>query len=189
MNRRALPNLITALRIGFIPLFLALFYVDPAAAGHPWAALLFALLAASDWLDGYLARRWQASSALGALLDPIADKLLTTAALVLLVADRPGPWLTLCAFVLLGRDLAISALRAWANGQGLGHVLAVTPAAKLKTACEMAALLLMLAVAAPSSWQKLGMTLLAVAACLSLATATTYLRRAVSGIREQATAP
>lgn len=189
MNRRTLPNLITASRIGLIPLFLALFYVNPAASGHPWAAALFALLAASDWVDGYLARRWQVSSALGALLDPIADKLLTTAALVLLVADRPGPWLTLFAFVLLGRDLAISALRAWASGQGLGHALAVTPAAKLKTACEMAALLLMLAVATATFWQKLGMALLGAAACLSLATAFTYLRRALAGIREQAAAP
>ncbi len=189
MNRHALPNQITALRILLIPLFLVLFYASLPGHGHPWAALLFALLAASDWVDGYLARRWQASSALGALLDPIADKLLTTAALVLLVADRPSPWLVLCAFALLGRDLSISALRAWANGQGLGHVLAVTPAAKVKTACEMTALLLMLVVAAPSPWQKLGMVLLSVAVFLSLTTAITYLRRAIDGIGDRAPPP
>lgn len=189
MNRHALPNQITALRIVLIPLFLALFYINPPGHGHPWAAVLFALLAASDWLDGYLARRWQTSSALGALLDPIADKLLTTAALILLVADRPGPWLALCTFVLLGRDLSISALRAWANGQGLGHVLAVTPTAKIKTACEMSALLLMLLVAAPSSWQQLAMVLLSVAAFLSLTTAITYLHRAIDGMRALASAP
>ncbi|HKJ75711.1 MAG TPA: CDP-diacylglycerol--glycerol-3-phosphate 3-phosphatidyltransferase, partial [Gammaproteobacteria bacterium] len=111
-----LPNLLTLFRIGLIP-FLVLFFYLPLTWGHKAAALVFAVAAVTDWLDGYLARRLQETSAFGAFLDPVADKLMVAAALVVLVDANPTPLpgviIPVAAVEIIGREIAISALREW----------------------------------------------------------------------------
>ncbi|HUW50872.1 MAG TPA: CDP-diacylglycerol--glycerol-3-phosphate 3-phosphatidyltransferase [Sulfuricella sp.] len=141
-----IPNLLTWLRILLIPVFAAVFYL-PAEWLHPqWvnltATLIFAVAAVTDWLDGYLARVLNQTSAFGAFLDPVADKLMVAAALILLVwkgrVDAP------IALIIVGREIAISALREWMAGVGQGKSVAVSFIGKLKTTAQMVAILLLL---------------------------------------------
>ena len=131
-----IPNQLTLLRIALIPVFIGIFYVD-----HPWsniiASFLFGLAAFTDWLDGYLARKWQQQSPFGAFLDPVADKLMVAAALVMLVSAHPTPWLVIPAIVIIGREIAISALREWMAELGARAKVAVSVIGKFKTAAQM----------------------------------------------------
>src|SRR5574339_21714 len=108
------PNILTLLRIALIPVFV-LFYYLPNHWSYLAATLVFALAAANDWLDGYLARRLGETSAFGAFLDPVADKLMVATALVLIVDTNPsglsGIWIALPSVVIVGREIAVSALR------------------------------------------------------------------------------
>ena len=109
------PIFLTWLRVALIPVFVVLFYLPdswlPLAGRNSLGALIFALAAVTDWLDGFLARKWEQTSAFGAFLDPVADKLIVAAALILLVElDRTQAWL---AMVIIGREITISALREW----------------------------------------------------------------------------
>ena len=109
------PNLLTWLRIIAIPLLVALFYLPdawlPAHDRNLYACVLFAAAAVTDWLDGYLARRLNQTSAFGAFLDPVADKLIVAAALILLVElARVSGYI---AVIIIGREITISALREW----------------------------------------------------------------------------
>ena len=113
-----LPNSITFFRISLIPIFVAVFYL-PFSWSHALTAVLFALAGASDWLDGYLARRLGQTSAFGAFLDPVADKLMVAVALVLLVERDPRPSLAIPAAVIIGREIAISGLRGVAAMDGV----------------------------------------------------------------------
>ena len=112
-----LPTILTLLRIILIPFFIVAFYL-PTEWGRSAAALLFVLAAFTDWLDGYLARKWDQTSPFGAFLDPVADKLMVAAALVLLVSDRPELLVAIPAIVIIGREIAISALREWMAEMG-----------------------------------------------------------------------
>lgn len=107
-----LPNVITVARILLIPVFIVLYMVQ-----KDWsifaASVLFALAAITDWLDGYLARRLNQTTPFGAFLDPVADKLIVVAALIILVSYHNDPWLTLPSLVIVGREIVISALREW----------------------------------------------------------------------------
>ncbi|MDX2456487.1 MAG: CDP-alcohol phosphatidyltransferase family protein, partial [Gammaproteobacteria bacterium] len=85
-----IPNILTLLRIILIPVLVVVFYV-PSQWSYQIGAVVFGLAAVTDWLDGYLARRWEQTSAFGAFLDPVADKLMVAVALVLLVQDNPSP--------------------------------------------------------------------------------------------------
>lgn len=107
-----IPNLLTVLRVLLIPIFILLFYV-PYHWSYMAASSVFAVAAATDWLDGYLARRLQQSTPFGAFLDPVADKLMVAVALVLLVQTHANFWLTLPAAVIIGREIVVSALREW----------------------------------------------------------------------------
>jgi len=136
------PIALTWLRIGFIPFFVGLFYVPdvmlPTSLRDAIAAWLFVFAALTDWLDGWLARRWNQTSSFGAFLDPVADKLMVTAALlVLLHLDRVG---SLIALVIIGREIAISALREWMAQIGAGGSVAVHWLGKFKTAAQMVAI-------------------------------------------------
>jgi CDP-diacylglycerol--glycerol-3-phosphate 3-phosphatidyltransferase len=140
-----LPNSLTLLRIVLIPLFVVVFYL-PYAWAFPVSALLFALAGVTDWLDGYLARRLGQTSAFGAFLDPVADKLLVAVALVMLV-DRHGGgslWLAAPAMVIIGREIVISALREWMAELGKRASVAVSFLGKLKTTVQILAILLLL---------------------------------------------
>jgi len=174
-----LPNSITFFRISLIPIFVAVFYL-PFSWSHALTAVLFALAGASDWLDGYLARRLGQTSAFGAFLDPVADKLMVAVALVLLVERDPRPSLAIPAAVIIGREIAISALREWMAELGKRTRVAVSYVGKVKTTAQMLALVLMLyhepLLGLPT--YPLGFGLLYVAALLTLWSMIVYLRSA-----------
>ncbi|MCX7628544.1 MAG: CDP-diacylglycerol--glycerol-3-phosphate 3-phosphatidyltransferase [Methylophilaceae bacterium] len=141
-----IPNVLTLLRIVLIPVFVGIFYLpSDMASPHGMnllAAFVFALAMLTDWLDGWLARRLQQTSAFGAFLDPVADKLMVTAALIVLVElERVG---AIVALVIVGREIAISALREWMAAVGEGKRVAVALVGKFKTGFQMAAILFLL---------------------------------------------
>ena len=112
-----IPNSLTIIRILLIPVFILVFYL-PYKWTHLAAAILFALGAVTDWLDGYLARKLDQTSRFGAFLDPVADKLLVAVALVLLVQADPRAWLAITAAIIIGREIAVSALREFMAEMG-----------------------------------------------------------------------
>lgn len=139
-----IPNLITVLRVLLIPIFILLFYL-PYHWSYLAASSVFAFAAATDWLDGYLARRLEQSTPFGAFLDPVADKLMVAVALVLLVQEHGNLWLTLPAAVIIGREIVVSALREWMAEIGARAHVAVSNMGKWKTAAQMLALVILLA--------------------------------------------
>jgi len=141
-----LPNLLTWLRILLIPLMLSVYYLpDNWLSPHEanlLAAGCFAVAALTDWFDGYLARALGQTSAFGAFLDPVADKLMVAAALIVLIdLDRVSP---LVGFIIIGREITISALREWMAKAGKSASVAVSFAGKMKTAAQMIAIALLL---------------------------------------------
>ena len=143
--RLSLPNILTWGRILLIPLLIVVFYIPDgmlASSGkNLTAALIFTLAAITDWLDGYLARRFNQMTRFGAFLDPVADKLMVTTALVILVwLDRVGIFV---AAIIIGRELAISALREWMAIIGESRGVAVSYIGKLKTGAQMIAIILL----------------------------------------------
>jgi CDP-diacylglycerol--glycerol-3-phosphate 3-phosphatidyltransferase/cardiolipin synthase len=178
------PNLLTWLRILLIPAFLAVFYFPETwLSGQEknlTATGLFAVAAATDWLDGYLARTLDQTSAFGAFLDPVADKLMVAAALILLVwlgrVDAP------VAVIIIGREIAISALREWMAKIGKSKSVAVSFLGKIKTGSQMAAILLLLyhsALFGTFDTQVLGTVLIYIAAGLTLWSMVYYLKMAM----------
>src|SRR5215475_2822645 len=149
-----LPNILTWLRIAAIPLIILLFYL-PYHWADPAAGLLFAAAGITDSLDGYLARRLNQTSRLGAFLDPVADKLVVAVALVLLLSkdatplfglppDRARMLMALTAIVIIGREIAISALREWMAELGQRAKVAVSAIGKFKTILQIIGLSMML---------------------------------------------
>ena len=140
------PILLTWLRIVLIPLMIAVYYVPESwvhGVGRDLTATLIFLVAAiTDWLDGYLARRWNQTSAFGAFLDPVADKLMVAAALIMLV--QLGRLDAILAAIIIGREITISALREWMAQIGAHKSIAVSMIGKIKTFAQMAAIPLLL---------------------------------------------
>ncbi|MFT3963975.1 CDP-diacylglycerol--glycerol-3-phosphate 3-phosphatidyltransferase [Propionivibrio sp.] len=184
-----IPILLTWLRIILIPLLVALFYL-PEAWMHPvgrdvTATVVFVVAAWTDWLDGYLARRWNETSAFGAFLDPVADKLMVAAALIILVyLDRVG---ALIAVIIIGREITISALREWMAQIGAHKSVAVSMIGKVKTAAQMSAIPLLLyhKPIAGIDIHLLGTWLIYVAAVLTLWSMGYYMRMAWPYLIEQ----
>ncbi|HEX8593060.1 MAG TPA: CDP-diacylglycerol--glycerol-3-phosphate 3-phosphatidyltransferase [Pseudomonas sp.] len=173
-----IPNLITVLRVLLIPIFILLFYL-PYHWSYMAASSVFAFAAATDWLDGYLARRLEQSTPFGAFLDPVADKLMVAVALVLLVQAHANLWLTLPAAVIIGREIVISALREWMAELGARAQVAVSNLGKWKTAAQMLALVILLAnPPAFTFWVIVGYVLLLLAAGLTLWSMVQYMRAA-----------
>lgn len=172
-----LPTLLTLGRIGLVPVLVLVFYLPFAWAG-PAAAVVFALGAITDWLDGYLARRLGQQSAFGAFLDPVADKIMVAIVLIMLVQANPSLWLVLPAMVIIGREIVISALREWMAEIGQRARVAVSMVGKFKTVAQMTALILMLweqpLGPLPTFWA--GTVLLYIAALLTLYSMIAYLR-------------
>jgi CDP-diacylglycerol--glycerol-3-phosphate 3-phosphatidyltransferase len=173
------PVILTLLRVALIPLFVLVFYL-PFNWAYPASAGVFLFAGITDWLDGYLARRWQQISAFGAFLDPVADKLMVAAALVMLVGKQSSVWLAVPAIVIIGREIAVSALREFMAEMGQRGIVAVSFTAKVKTTCQILALLLLLYhrpfFGLPSFI--LGMILIYAAAGLTLWSMAFYLRAA-----------
>ena len=180
------PNLLTLLRIVLIPIFIGAYYFP-----RPWAPLLatvlFVLAALTDWLDGYLARRLNQSSAFGAFLDPVADKLMVLSALVLLTSDPliqsqvldPRVF-AVVVLIIIGREITVSALREWMAEMGNRSSVAVSFVGKFKTIGQMVAIPFMLY--REPLWGipvvTLGEILLYLAAALTLWSMVMYLRAA-----------
>ena len=144
--RLSLPNLLTWGRILLIPLLILVFYLPDGMLAYSdknlTAAIIFTLAALTDWFDGYFARRFNQTTRFGAFLDPVADKLMVTTALVILVwLDRVGIFV---AAIIIGRELAISALREWMAIIGESRGVAVSYIGKLKTGTQMIAIILLL---------------------------------------------
>ena len=137
------PIAFTLFRIALIPVFVVAFYL-PVQWANEICAIAFALAAVTDWLDGYLARRLKQTTIFGAFLDPVADKLMVVVALVLLVQANPEIWVALPAATIIGREIAISALREWMARIGEHRRVSVVMMAKFKTFCQLAAIVLML---------------------------------------------
>jgi len=138
-----IPNTLTLVRIALIPVFVVVFYL-PFKWSNDAATWIFVIAAATDWLDGYLARKLGQSSPFGAFLDPVADKLMVAVALVLLVQIDEKAWLVMPATIIIGREIAVSALREWMAGIGERTKVAVSVIGKIKTTFQMVALLLLL---------------------------------------------
>ncbi len=174
-----IPNLLTLLRIALIPVIIVVFYLSAGWASQA-SALIFGLAAATDWFDGYLARRLNQVSPLGAFLDPVADKLMVVTALVLLVEASPTPWLSIPAVVIIGREITISALREWMAELGERTQVAVSMIGKIKTTLQMIAIIMLLfrddLLGIPI--YKIGMILLYLAVVLTLWSMLIYLRAA-----------
>ncbi|WON83249.1 CDP-diacylglycerol--glycerol-3-phosphate 3-phosphatidyltransferase [Chromobacterium haemolyticum] len=141
-----LPIFLTWLRVALIPICVAVFFLPDSVlllqSRNQVGAAIFALAAITDWLDGYLARKLGQTSAFGAFLDPVADKLIVAAALILLVQmGRTEGWM---AMIIIGREIAISALREWMAEMGTRKSVAVAYIGKLKTTAQMVAILLLL---------------------------------------------
>lgn len=172
-----LPNSLTFFRISLIPIFVAVFYL-PFGWAHATTAIIFALGGLTDWLDGYLARRLGQTSAFGAFLDPVADKLLVAVALVLLVQHDPRPWIAVAAAVIIGREIVISGLREWMAELGKRTKVAVSQVGKVKTTAQMLAIFLMLyrEPLGPVPTYGIGIVLLYAAAALTLWSMFVYLR-------------
>ena len=174
-----LPNILTWLRILAIPLVVLLFYM-PYWWADPAAGLLFAAAAITDSLDGYFARRMGLTSRLGAFLDPVADKLIVAIARVLLVSKDAQLVVVLMAAVIIGREIAISALREWMAELGQRTKVAVSQIGKYKTILQMVGLSMMLyrhdILGLPI--YQLGIALSVIAAALTLFSMIMYLRSA-----------
>lgn len=180
-----LPNFLTLIRIGMVPV-LILVVLLPWSWSHLAAALVFALASLTDWLDGYLARRWQQTSQFGAFLDPVADKLIVVSALVMLAGLHANLWLSVPAVVIVGREVAISALREWMAEMQRRGLVAVSWVGKAKTAVQMVAIFMLLAQPADFSswWVWLGYILLYVAAGLTLWSMIAYVKAAWPTLKE-----
>ena len=179
-----LPLALTMGRVAAIPVVLVLFYVPIHVAGYDisrqLATVLYAAAAITDWLDGYLARKWNQTSKFGAFLDPVADKLLVAVCLVMLLEDRPGGILAALVAVIIGREITISALREWMAELGARTHVAVSWIGKVKTGFQMTAIGMMI-------WEidffflpiyDLGYGLLFVAAVLTIWSMVVYLKAA-----------
>lgn len=131
-----IPNALTMSRVLLIPVLVFAFY-----SGASWSALasaaIFAVASATDWLDGYLARRWGQTTPFGAFLDPVADKVIVAAALVMLVEAHHTVWFTLPAIIIVSREIVISALREWMAELGKRTSVAVSYIGKVKTGFQM----------------------------------------------------
>jgi CDP-diacylglycerol--glycerol-3-phosphate 3-phosphatidyltransferase len=139
-----LPNILTFLRIIAIPVVVLVYYL-PYDWRYLVAAGVFSAASITDWLDGYLARKWEQSTPLGAFLDPVADKLIVAAALVMLVEAYSTPWFGVPAMIIICREITVSALREWMAEMGKRASVAVSYVGKVKTTLQMVAIIGLLA--------------------------------------------
>jgi CDP-diacylglycerol--glycerol-3-phosphate 3-phosphatidyltransferase/cardiolipin synthase len=189
----SIPNILTVLRIALIPVFVGIFYLPHnlyALGEHPThtintaAAIVFALASLTDWLDGYWARKFNQTSSFGAFLDPVADKLMVIAALIVLVEfHRVG---AIVSLIIVGREIVISALREWMANIGKRSNVAVAMIGKIKTAAQMIAILLLLYFDPIGEFNTklVGQVLIQIAAILTLVSMAYYLKAAWPVIKE-----
>ncbi|EQB99774.1 CDP-diacylglycerol--glycerol-3-phosphate 3-phosphatidyltransferase [Photorhabdus temperata] len=177
-----IPTWLTLFRIALIPFFVLAFYLP-----FKWApmvcAIIFVVAAATDWFDGFLARLWKQTTRFGAFLDPVADKIMVAAALVLVSEHYHTWWITLPAATMIAREIIISSLREWMAELGKRSNVAVSWMGKVKTTAQMAALIALLW--RPSFEFELGgFILLYVATVMTFWSMFQYVNAAWSDLRE-----
>jgi cardiolipin synthase len=186
-----IPILLTWLRVALIPLVVGVYYLPEhwlhLADRNLASTLVFIVAAITDWFDGYLARRWNETSAFGAFLDPVADKLMVAGALLVLVQlDRVN---AVIAFIIIGREITISALREWMAEIGARKSVAVSSLGKIKTAAQMVAIPMLLfhdrLFGGALDIHRCGEILLWIAGVLTVWSMFYYLRRAWPLIKEK----
>ena len=185
------PNLITLSRIVLIPLIIGIYYLPEDWLSYSGknitATAIFIFAAVTDWLDGYLARRLNQTSAFGAFLDPVADKLIVAGALIVLLKE--GRVDAVVALIIIGRELAISALREWMASVGQAKSVAVAFIGKLKTGFQLVAIPMLLyddVLLGILNCAVMGTVLINVAAVLTVASMLYYLRKALPHARVDA---
>jgi CDP-diacylglycerol--glycerol-3-phosphate 3-phosphatidyltransferase len=180
-----LPNVLTLFRIVLVPVMVVAFFL-PYKGMNVVAAVLFAAGAITDWLDGWIARRWGMTSKFGAFLDPVADKLTVTVALFLIVQADPQPLLAIVGAVIVGREITISALREWMAEVGERARVRVAGVGKVKTIVQMVAIIVLLyrheRIGSPL--YQAGEWLLIVSAALTIWSGAMYVRAALPFMRE-----
>lgn len=185
-----IPILLTWLRVALIPLVVGVFYLPDGMLSRETqglaSAIIFVVAALTDWLDGYLARRWNETSSFGAFLDPVADKLMVAGALLVLVQLQSVN--AVIAFIIIGREITISALREWMAQIGASKSVAVSSLGKIKTVAQMTAIPLLLYghTLFGIDTQRFGEVLIVVAAVLTVWSMFYYLRKAWPMIKEKA---
>lgn len=172
-------NQLTLCRILFIPL-LALVYYSPFESRHLAAGALFGLAGITDWLDGYIARKYNLDTPFGAFLDPVADKLMVAVALALLIESHNDVLFTLPAVVIICREIVISALREWMAELGKRASVAVSSIGKLKTTLQITAIVMLLAFTREKYplFNQVGYVALYLAAILTIWSMCVYLKAA-----------
>lgn len=177
-----IPNLLTLLRLILIPVCVVVYYV-PAQWAYLVTAILFTVAAVTDWFDGYLARKWGQTTPFGAFLDPVADKLIVAAALVILVERHETVWLTIPAVIIIGREIVISALREWMAEVGKRSSVAVNMIGKVKAAAQMTSIIVLLSQVPGTDLAIIGIVALQVASVLTLWSMVVYLKAAWPDLR------
>ncbi len=174
-----IPTLLTLLRIVLLPVIVVIFYL-PYDWARPLSCAVFLAAGITDWADGYLARKWNQESRLGAFLDPVADKLMVATVLILIVEFDQSPWLTIPAIIIISREITISALREWMAEVGSRSTVAVNHLGKLKTTTQIIALALLLFLEPLFGLPiyKIGLVMIYVAAILTIWSMIAYLRAA-----------
>ncbi len=180
-----LPTWLTLFRVALLPVMVVAFYL-PFRGHNITAAIVFVLAAFTDWLDGYLARRMNLTSAFGAFLDPVADKLMVAVTLFLLVESHRGGWpgilMAVTAAVIVGREISVSALREWMAEIGMRATVKVAFIGKLKTVMQMVALVVLIVqhekAAEALRLYHIGEALLVIAGVLTIWSGLYYLRAA-----------
>ncbi len=174
-----IPNMLTLFRIVLVPILVITFYL-PFKGANLVAAGMYAVGAITDWLDGWIARRFGQMSAFGAFLDPVADKLTVTVTLFLLVQADPSPMMAIVCAIIVGREITISALREWMAAIGERSKVRVATMGKIKTILQMVAIVILL-------WRQpfiglplyeVGQVMLGIAAVMTIWSAVIYLRAA-----------
>lgn len=172
-----LPTILTMTRIGAILLLVIVFYL-PFSQTSLWCAIIFTIAMLTDIFDGYFARKLNQESSFGAFLDPVADKLIVSVAIILLVSANPSVFVVLPSLVIICREITMLALREWMAEIGQRELVAVTMIAKVKTVSQAIAIILMLYREPIGDWNvyQTGLVLLYISATLTLTSMATYLK-------------
>ena len=178
------PTILTLFRVALLPVMVLVFYA-PFRGANVAAALVFLAAALTDWLDGYIARRYNMGSAFGAFLDPVADKLMVAVTLFLIVQENPTPLMAITSAVIVGREITISALREWMAQIGERAQIRVATLGKFKTIMQIIAIEVLLYQHDLEGLRlfHVGESLLVIAAGLTIASALVYLRAAWPALR------
>jgi len=174
-----LPNILSLLRIALIPVLIGCYFL-PYETAALWATIVFSIASLTDWLDGYLARKWNQTSPFGAFIDPVADKLIVSIALILVLFKTPEWYVLIPVVIIIGREITVSALREWMAEVGQRNAVKVSYVGKLKTAFQMLSIGCLIFHNSLFGLPifEIGITLLYVASALTISSMWSYLKAA-----------